>query len=487
MSTSATLPAAAGFPRLRLPAAAFEVLGYLAVVAAATLAFLAGWLTVNAAVVLTVALLGSLIVLSWVHLGQGRHPVFLFLCAMMLFQGGRLIAYVIGLEPDPMLVRTMAPNPFIIGANYQGIVLLCIALASVFTYAPCRWRYRPAVPLETGSVQQYLPYLYILFSLALPAQAYKNFQYYEFIQKHGSYVLFFANHEALAMSVPFLIRAVPLISVPVFLAILICERRKVLVYVVTALYFASASLILVMGSRGAFFTTIIAVWYIARRKVASRSRLLLSIPMAVAMLLAADVVQGFRESGRPAFDVAPTIEGVLVSQGASIDVTQLAVKYPERFRPYTVSYLLQETTEAFYMSTPSNYYKGRAFGFDATVFLSPRFFSYGYGVSGSYVGESYLLGGVFGVAVISFLMGSGLNLLYKLSAYPVTLFMAVSILPEIITKPRGPLLDWVSTLARWAISICILWVGWNVYNFVIPSRQAAHSESAPGDPGVGEH
>lgn len=86
-SAAPTLPVA-DYRRLPIPAAAFEVLAYLIVVAAATLAFVAGWLPVNGAVVLTVALLASLIALSWVHLGQGRHPAFLFLCTLMLFQGG---------------------------------------------------------------------------------------------------------------------------------------------------------------------------------------------------------------------------------------------------------------------------------------------------------------------------------------------------------------------------------------------------------------
>jgi len=62
------------YARLRIPAAAFELLVCLVIVAAASLAFLAGWLTVKGAIVLTVLLLGSLIVLSWIHLGQGRHP-----------------------------------------------------------------------------------------------------------------------------------------------------------------------------------------------------------------------------------------------------------------------------------------------------------------------------------------------------------------------------------------------------------------------------
>ena len=58
--------------------AAFEVLAYLVIVAAGSLAFLAGWLTVNGAVDLTALLLGSLIVLSWIHLGPsviGPKPI----------------------------------------------------------------------------------------------------------------------------------------------------------------------------------------------------------------------------------------------------------------------------------------------------------------------------------------------------------------------------------------------------------------------------
>jgi hypothetical protein len=75
MSSTAMVPAGVDFSRLRIPGTGFEVLGYLLAVAAATLALVAEWRTVNAAVVLTVALLVSLIVLSWLHLGQGRHLV----------------------------------------------------------------------------------------------------------------------------------------------------------------------------------------------------------------------------------------------------------------------------------------------------------------------------------------------------------------------------------------------------------------------------
>src|SRR6516162_6266380 len=101
-----------------MPMAAFVVLADRAIVAVAPLAFLTGWLSVNGAVVITVLLLGSLIVLSWIHLGQGRHPVFLFLCTLMFFRGGRLLAYCLGADVDPMNIEMMQiGGPFSIGRS----------------------------------------------------------------------------------------------------------------------------------------------------------------------------------------------------------------------------------------------------------------------------------------------------------------------------------------------------------------------------------
>lgn len=143
-STAQSYPALAYGP-LRLPMAAFEVLGYLSVIAVATLCFLAGWLPVNGAVVLTVILLTTLIVLSWIHLGQGRHPRLLFLCSLALFQGGRLIGYCLGGEPHPMRVVAMT-SPFDISREDAGLTLLALSLSAICIYAPCRWMYRSIAP-----------------------------------------------------------------------------------------------------------------------------------------------------------------------------------------------------------------------------------------------------------------------------------------------------------------------------------------------------
>ena len=137
------------YARIRIPMAAFEVLGLFAVVAAAAIAFLAGWLTVNGAVVLTAVLLASLIALSWINLGQGRHPCFLFLSTLTLFQGGRLIAYCLGDPSQPMQVQLMQLSFFNVGRTNEGIVLLCLALSAICAYAPCAGTTSPSLRLTS--------------------------------------------------------------------------------------------------------------------------------------------------------------------------------------------------------------------------------------------------------------------------------------------------------------------------------------------------
>src|SRR5271157_5023092 len=192
MSAGAPTLPAADFSRHRIPTAAFEVLGYLSVVAAATLAFLAGWLTINGAVVITVALLITLIFLSWVHLGQGRHPCFIFLCTLMLFQGGKLIAYCLGAEDDPMRIMSMTPNPFYISRSGQAITLLSLVLSAACLYAPSRWMYRPLPSPDMRPVRKYLPYLYFVLLVGLPVLLYKNYALYQLAQTRGGYTFLFS-------------------------------------------------------------------------------------------------------------------------------------------------------------------------------------------------------------------------------------------------------------------------------------------------------
>ncbi len=461
--------------RMRIPGAVFEVLGYLALIAAAALAFVAGWLTVNAAVVLTALLLISLIVLSWINLGHGRHPVFLFLCTLTLFQGGRLIGYCLGAEPEPMRVALMGADTFSLARNEQGIVLFCIALSALCVYAPCRWNYRQISLPDDRLVRPYLPYLYLVFFASLPVQAFKNYRYYEYAQQHGGYFYIYLNHAGLASSVPFVVRFISVITFPVFVALFVFEKRKKYLYLVTGLYVATASFILLLGQRSTAFALALALWYVAQVKSERRPRLFGLIVFVAILALAAALIQVARENPNQPMDTSDIVSApadFLVSQGASLGVTQVSVAYRELFAPFGQAYLWHELRDAFVASDAGSYYRGKLFPFDVSVLINPLTFDLGLGTGGSYVGEAYVLGGAAGVIAISLLLGAGLRLLYRMSGRSDLLFLVALLLSDVVWMPRGVLLDWFSALLRNLVAISILGVGWWVYRTVTSIRHS---------------
>jgi O-antigen polysaccharide polymerase Wzy len=479
MTAAAPAWPASDYRRLPIPAAAIEVLAYLTVIAAATLAFLAGWLPVNGAVVLTVALLGWLIAASWVNLGQGRHPVFLFLCSLMLFQGGRLIAYFLGAEPEPLRVIIMTPLPFNLSRDEAGVLLLALTLAAVCVYAPCRMAYRLVTPPPAADVQKYLPYLYLLFIATLPVQLFKNFRYYEYVQQHGGYVFIYVNHGAIAASVPIWVRGISLITIPVFVAIFVFERRRLPLYVTTALYFATASIILLLGARGALFTLVAVLWWIARIKATRKSRMSSVVLFALALLFVGFVIQKVREDEPSGYHEFSAVD-VVKDQGISLNVTEVAIKYADRFRPYFGSYLLQELQLAFVASDAAHYHRGGTFAADVSVLLNPEKFEAGYGTAGSYIGEAYIGGGLMLVVLVSITVGMGLNAIYKFSGNALLLFLFAMSLPDILLMPKGQLLDWVSVFLKTSLSIVLLWFGWKSYSLLLSIRQTPAVDQGVG-------
>jgi oligosaccharide repeat unit polymerase len=466
MSTATqSIPAFAPATR-PLPAAAFEVLGYLGVVAIATLCFLLGWLSPNGAAVLTVLLLATLMVFAWKRFHQGRHPCFLFLCVLMFFQGGRLLAYCFGADAEPLKIRVTASSPFNLSRDEAGLVLLCVVLSAICIYAPGCWKYRPLQPPADLPATRFLPYLYLLFYAALPIQLFKNYRYFEYIQQHGGYVSIFLNHSGLAASVPLFVRAVSLISFPSFVAIFVIERRKKFLYLTTALYFATSSLVLLWGSRAAIFGLVLALWYVARIKSTKKARVVLLAVMVLGLVLGADVIQNLREDPDSTSGYSFTPLQFLVLNGSSIEVTAVAVKYRQIFAPHAGTYLWHELQSAFVASDTGNYFRGKSLAVDVSVFLNPAGFAMGYGTGGSYIGEAYVIGGLVGVIVISLLVGYGLHRLHRFSGSTLSLFVVAMILPDIMIMPRGALLDWLSVLTRNAISIFLLAIGWQMYRLV---------------------
>ena len=473
MSTSASaLPA---FPAVSptLPSAAFEILAYLGIVGLGTLAFVVGWLTPNGAVVLTAVLLVGLLLLAWCRFNQGRHPCFLFLGTLLLLQGGRLLAYCLGSEPNPLRIRVQAAFPFDISRDNAGLVLLCLTLSAICIYGPCSWNYRRIAAPSGKGTRQYLPYLYLLFSTTLPLQLYKNYQYYRAVQQHGGYVSFFINHAEIAASVPLLVRAIVLINLPAFVAIFVFEQRKKYLYLVTITYFAAASLVLLLGLRGGIFALVLTLWYVAAIKSKKRSRVFALGLLAFVLVLVGCVVESLREDSDSLADFAFAPLEFVTLQGNSLDVTEVAVKHRQVFAPYAASYLWNELKNGFIANDTRNYFRGKFLPFDVSVFLNRSAFALGHGTGGSYIGEAYVIGGLFGVALISLLIGGGLHLLYRLSQNTLSLFVVAMILPDILGMPRGQLLDWLSVLLRTSIAILLLVLGWAFYRFPMSGQRSA--------------
>ena len=461
------------YARLRIPAAAFELLVCLVIVAAASLAFLAGWLTVKGAIVLTVLLLGSLIVLSWIHLGQGRHPVFLFLCTLMLFQGGRLLAYCLGSMSDPLSIGLMREFPFAVSRNVSATVLLCLALSALCVYIPCRWNFRSVPPPLNTAARRYLPYLYLVYAGSLPFLFYKNYLYFRYIQENGGYIAFFSDYANLVANVPLIVRLMALLPLPVLLLIFVFETQKKLLYAVVILYFAGSIVLMLSGTRMGPFSLVLTLWYVASTKSGKTPRVWRLALLATVLIVVANLIAlarfGEDIEGRSAVDPVSFV----ATQGVSLGVSEVAIMHADAFRPYVFSYLLHELQIEFVQADVSNYFPGRQFGYDVSVFLNPALFSQGFATSGAYPGEAYLWGGIAGVVAISLLIGRGLRLLYECSSNIKLLAVVAFVLPQVLLLPRGFLLGWLSSLLRAFLVLMPMALGWCLYNFVIRHLQAS--------------
>ena len=409
MSTATQPITALGPVSQPMPAASFEVLGYVGVVGIGTLCFVLDWLQPNGAAVLVALLLASLVVLSWKRFDQGRHPCFLFLSMLLLLQGGRLVTYCLGSEPDPLRIRVQTAYPFDISRDEAGVVLLCLALSAICIYAPCRWNYRRFAPPSDAKVRQYLPYLYLLFYGSLPVQVFKNYSYYQFAQEHGGYIYFWVNHGGFRRQRAVLGSRDFAGDLPGFVGIFVFETRKKFVYLATFCYFASSVLVLLMGSRMEIFGLIMTLWYVAGIKSRKKSRMVPMLALALVLLLIGGVVQALREDSDSVTTYALDPVMFVDLQGNSLDVTATAVKYRSIFAPYAGSYLWHELQNAFVPLDYQHYFRGRELSQDVPALLNPGAFAQGHGTAGSYLVEEYVIGGLAAVVMVSLLIGGGLQ------------------------------------------------------------------------------
>jgi len=464
---------------LAVPGSVIEVLALSAFLGLGILCFELGFLSTLQAAAGTALFLCCLDALAWRHFDQGRHPCFLFLCALTVLQGGRALAYLLGAGNYPLRVAGMAPHPFDLTSAEGGEVLLCIVLSALCIYGVCRWNYRKISQPTDAPVVRYLPFLYLVFYASLPIQLYKMYSYYRFVQQHGGYLYLWSHHGNIVSTVPLFVRAIVLINAPAFLAIFVFETRKKWVYLATISYFTTTAFTLLIGYRAAAFTLVLSLWYVARIKSSKRSNLVKISVFALALVVIGGLVQTSRESDSSLSDYAFAPLEFLRLQGNSIDVTSVAVKYHDIFAPFAWSYAWYDLQDAFVYRGVQGYVQGERLPNDVSVFLNPVAFRRGLGVGGSYLAEIYLLGGVAGVFALSLMLGGGLHLLHRYSQYPKSLFVVASVMPMVMYMPRGQLLDWATDLLKTLLSVAILWGGWMTYCTFVWLFRASSAGSGP--------
>jgi hypothetical protein len=363
---------------------------------------------------------------------------------------------------DLFRITLMTADPFDVSREVQGLALLSVTLSAVCIYAPCRWNYRPVFPQSRGSFDRCLPYLYLLLALSLPVQLYKNFRYYEYVKDHGGYLVIFTDHGGMAASIPQAVRVISLISLPAFVGIFVLEPRKWFLRVATLLYFAITAPILLTGSRGGVFSLVLSLWYVSKVKSGHPARLYSVAVVGIGLVLAGSLIGSFR-AGNVDSDGLGSPAQFIAGQGASLNITEVAIAYRRRFAPRIFFNLADELQSAFFPTDHANYIAGKNFDADVSFFLNPMAYQMGQGGGTSYVAEAYVTGGFFGVVAVSALLGLLFHGMHLGAGSPFLLFLIVMTLPDILLMPRGGLLDWVSASFRVGISVFLLLLGWHLY------------------------
>lgn len=421
--------------------AMMELTGWLLATAVGALLVAIGILPEEGCIWAATLMLVGLVLVSWRHFGGGRHPCFLFLGMLLVFQGGRLIAHVLGAQPHPLDIALMTEVPIRIGVTPAEVTLLLIVLSAICVYAPCRLGYKPVI-YRAGGESRWLPALYILILLTLPFAFYKNWVYFSYLRAHGGYLAVYTDNAAVLQSAGTLVRGIALINGMALLIAYVFERRSKRIFWLLVLYSALSILTLLIGLRGEVFTQALGLWFIHNLKTGKRFKPMPLIVTGVAVSLLAVVVAAFRAN--LALQLLSPL-GFLAQQGISLHVTEAAVAYRHLFSRYGAAYVFWGfVNELAPLSNPAH----RLWTTDLTIFVNPKAERLGFGVGSSYLAELYLLGGLTATVIGSAIVGGCLHLLHRISMKTSGAVILAIVLPHLIYLPRAPLLSPLAYLIR---------------------------------------
>ena len=167
----------------------------------------------------------------------------------------------------------MTPNPFYISRDEAGIVLLSLALTAICIYAPCRWNYQKIPPPSYAEVRRLsalpLPGIYCSTSFSALQELSLLRIYSGARWLRSLFKLCWAGRQC-----PFLCSHHSADHIAHHGRNFRLRAKKKRLFLVTVLYFVTASFILLLGSTVAAFGVILALWYVARINPPSGARIL---------------------------------------------------------------------------------------------------------------------------------------------------------------------------------------------------------------------
>lgn len=459
--------------------AALEPAALLAALLVSAALVISGAVGLYGSLWITLALYTTLLALAWRRFGGGRHPCFLFLGMLILFQLGRLIGYAFGATQDPFAVEVQTVIPIHVSPAASELTLLIVLLSAICIYATCAWNVRPATLLP-GWEQSWLPACYILLALAFPFVLYKNYVYLQFIRIHGGYLAIFTDSQAIAESAGGLVRLMSLVAYNVFILVFLIERRRTPLIFVTAAYLSTSVLELAIGLRGKVFLFLLTLWFLRNLKTGRGFRLVTLGMVGLAASMGAVAISGFREMRTTAM-VGPA--GFVAGQGISMGVTQVAIQYRPLFTPHVPTYAKNEVLQAFYPG--SHFGQGEIFDNDISVFLNAAAFKAGFGTGSSYLAEAWIVGqsaavSLFSVLIASILIGLALRWLHAISSHFLGAVVVAILLPGVIYLPRAQILSPIAAgLKNGIVFVLIVPALWAIRWLLYDRRPALPAPPVP--------
>lgn len=419
-----------------------------------------GWL-----IRIDVMFLFWLLMAAWKRFSGGMHICFLFIGTLLLFQTGRLMAFTLnpffGSDPalmDPFRFVLMRDIPFDVPNLVSEMTLLAIVSSAVFVYLPCSLKYIPARPPGTlpSSVVRGL---YRSYCFTFPFLIYKDIRYFVFVREHGGYLALFLMRSEILSSVDIVTRVLSLITSLAFILIFVFERNRSRIYLITFTFFLASLFDLLIGMRGKVFTLLLTLWFFQNLKRGKHFRIFTIMTSGIMLAYLAMFVANFRENQSIKL-LSPL--GFISSQGISMQVTEAVVGYHRDFAGSPSTYLLHEIEAPLFPDTQVAEPHGESLAGDLTAYLSVRAAIEGYGSGSSYIAEAYLFGGMFGVIIISLILGCCFAWMHSKCNSLYGVMLLAYTMPALIYLPRSTLLDplgiAIKTLAALLISFPLFYL-----------------------------